>query len=80
MVELSVLSSSKEVAKAQIEECVFKLKQSFKQLTGKMLQNAEVKACLSAYQSFGKTPSIASKMCTILSLTFLRNEVLTGEN
>ena len=31
----------------QIEERISKLKQIFKQLTGKVLQNANVKACLS---------------------------------
>ena len=43
MVELSVLSSWKEMVKSQIEESVSKLKQNFKQPTGKVLQNAEVK-------------------------------------
>ena len=33
--------------KGQIEECFSKLKQNFKQPTGKVLQNADVKACLS---------------------------------
>ena len=33
--------------KGQIEECVSNLKQNFKQPTGKVLQNADVKACLS---------------------------------
>ena len=44
MVELSVLSSLKEMTKSQIEECISKLKVNFKQPTGKMLQNAE--ACI----------------------------------
>ena len=47
MVELSVLSSWKEMVKGQIEERISKLKQNFKQSTGKVLQNADVKACLS---------------------------------
>ena len=47
MVELSVLSSWKEMVKGQTEECISKLKQNFKQPTGKVLQNADVKACLS---------------------------------
>ena len=47
MVELSVLSSWKEMVKGHIEERISKLKQNFKQLTDKVLQNAEVKACLS---------------------------------
>ena len=47
MVELSVLSSWKEMVKGQIEEHISKLKQNFKQPTGKVLQNADVKACLS---------------------------------
>ena len=47
MVELSVPSSWKEMVKGQIEEHTSKLKQNFKQLTGKVLQNADVKACLS---------------------------------
>ena len=47
MVELSVLSSWNEMVKGQIEERISKLKQNFKQPTGKVLQNADVKACLS---------------------------------
>ena len=47
MVELSVLSSWKDMVKGQIEERISKLKQNFKQPTGKVLQNAHVKACLS---------------------------------
>ena len=47
IVELSVLSSWKEVVKGQIEELISKLKQNFKQPTGKVLQNVDVKACLS---------------------------------
>ena len=47
IVELSVLSSWKEMVKGQIEERISKLKQNFKQPTGKVLQNADVKACLS---------------------------------
>ena len=47
MVELSVLSSWKEMVKGQIEERISKLEQNFKQPTGKMLQNDDVKACLS---------------------------------
>ena len=47
MVELSVLSSWKEMVKSQIEERISKLKQNLKQPTGKVLQNADVKACLS---------------------------------
>ena len=46
-VDLSVLSSWKEMVKSQIEERISKLKQNFKQPTGKVLQNADVKACLS---------------------------------
>ena len=51
MVELSDLSSWKEKVKGQIEECISKLKQNFKQFTGKVLQNADVKACLSDQQN-----------------------------
>ena len=47
IVELSVQSSWKEMVKGQIEERISKLKQNFKQPTGKVLQNADVKACLS---------------------------------
>ena len=47
IVEFSVLSSWKEMVKGQIEERISKLKQNFKQPTGKVLQNADVKACLS---------------------------------
>ena len=35
------------MVKGQIEECISKLKLNFKQPTGKVLQNVEVKACLS---------------------------------
>ena len=51
MVELSVLSSWKEMVKGQSEEHISKLKQNFKQPTGKVLQNADVKACLSDQHS-----------------------------
>ena len=47
IVELSVLSSWKEMVKGQIEERISKLKHNFKQPTGKVLQNAYIKACLS---------------------------------
>ena len=47
IVELSVLSSWKEMGKGQSEERISKLKQNFKQPTGKVLQNLDVKACLS---------------------------------
>ena len=46
-VELSLLSSWKEMEKGQIEERISKLKQNLKQPTGKVLQNVDVKACLS---------------------------------
>ena len=42
MVELSVLSSWKEMVKGQIEERISKLKQNFKQPTGKVLQNVDL--------------------------------------
>ena len=35
------------MVKGKIEERISKLIQNFKQLTGKVLQNADVKACLS---------------------------------
>ena len=47
MVEFSVLSSWKEMVKGQIKEHISMLKQNLKQPTGRVLQNAEVKACLS---------------------------------
>ena len=47
IVELSVPSSWKQMVKGQIEERISKLKQNFKQPTGKVLQNVDVKACLS---------------------------------
>ena len=50
MIELSVLSSWKEMVKGQIEERFSKLKQNFKQRTGKVLQNVDVKECLSDLQ------------------------------
>ena len=51
MVELSGLSSWKEMVKGQTEERISKLKQNFKQPTGKVLQKADVKACLSDLHS-----------------------------
>ena len=45
--EMKALSSWKEMVKGQIEERISKLKQNFKQPTCKVLQNADVKACLS---------------------------------
>ena len=51
MVEFSVLSSWKEMVKGQIKERISKLKLNFKQPTGKVLQNADVKACLSDLHS-----------------------------
>ena len=47
MVAISVLSSWKKMVQGQINERISKLKQNFKQPTGKVLQNADVKACLS---------------------------------
>ena len=47
MVELSALSSWKEMVKGQIGERISKLKQNFKQPIGKVLQNVDVTACLS---------------------------------
>ena len=47
IVELSVLLCWKEMVKDQIEERISKLKENFKQPTGKVLQNVDVKACLS---------------------------------
>ena len=41
------LLSWKEMVKGQIEEHISKLKQNFRQPTGKVLQNADLKACLS---------------------------------
>ena len=46
VVELSVPSSWKELVKGQTEERISKLKLNFKQPTGKVLQNADVKACV----------------------------------
>ena len=47
IVELLVLSFWKEMVKGEIEERISKLKENFKQPTGKVLQNVDVKACLS---------------------------------
>ena len=58
MVELSVLSSWNEMVKGQIEERISKLKQNFEQPTGKVLQNADVKACLSdLHNKYGFVPA-----------------------
>ena len=42
-----VLSSWKEMVKGKIEQRISKLKQNFKQPTGKVLQNVDIKACAS---------------------------------
>ena len=69
IVELSVLSSWKEMVKGQIEERNSKLKLNFKQPTGKVLQNADVKACLSDLHSkyvfvpAGKAPNNVIIIC-----------------
>ena len=47
MIELSVLSSWKEMVKCQFEKRISKLKQNFKKPTVKVLRNASVKECLS---------------------------------
>ena len=68
-VELSVLSSWKEVVKGQIEERISKLKQNFKQPTNKVVQNADVKARLSdlhnkyVFASADKAPNNIITIC-----------------
>ena len=62
MVELSVLSSWKEMVKGQIEERISKLKQNFKQPTGKVLQNADVK---------DNTRKMSAKCLLILSVEMI---------
>ena len=60
MVELSVPSSWKKMVQGQIEECISKLKQNFKQpmAIGKVLYNADVKACLSdLHNQYGFVPA-----------------------
>ena len=47
MVELSVLSSWKEMVNSKIQERISKQKQNFKQPAGKVLQNVDIEACLS---------------------------------
>ena len=63
IVELSVLSSWKEMVKGQIEECISKLKQNFKQPTGKVLQNVDVKACLSDQPTGKVLQNVDVKAC-----------------
>ena len=69
IVELSVLSPWKEMVKGQIEERISNLKQNFKQPTGKVLQNADVKACLSdphnkyVFVPADKAPNNIINMC-----------------
>ena len=46
MVELLVPSSLKNPVKSKIKESSFKLKQSFNQSSGMVLQNTDVKACV----------------------------------
>ena len=74
--ELPVLSSWKEVVKGQIEERFSKLKQSFRRPTGKVLQNADVIACLSDLHSkyvfvpVAKAPNNIIIIC-IKGITFI---------
>ena len=63
------------MVKGQIEERISKLKQNFKQPTGKVLQNADLKACLSDLHNVvvpaDKTPNniiIICKRCYIETL------------
>ena len=57
------------MVKGQIEECISKLKQNFKQPIGKLLQNADVKACLSdlhnkyVFVPADKTPHNIRSIC-----------------
>ena len=51
IVEIPLLSSWKEMVKGQIEELISKLKLNFKRPTSKVLQNADLKACLSDVHS-----------------------------
>ena len=61
MVELSVLSSWKKMVKHQIEKRISKLKKNLKQPTGNVLQNADVKACLSADKATNNIMIICKK-------------------
>ena len=76
MVGLSVLSSWKEIVKAQNEERISKLKQNFKQPTGKLLLNADVKACLSdPYNNYAFVP--ADKASNNIIIIFKRYYIET---
>ena len=63
------MSSRKEIINGQIEEPITKLKQNFNQHTGKVLQNADVKACLSdlhgkhVFVSADKAPNYIIIIC-----------------
>ena len=66
MAELSVLSSWKEMEKSHFEKRVSKLKQNLKQpsLTGKVLRNSDVKACLyDVFVPADKTPNNIITIC-----------------
>ena len=84
MVELSVLSSWKEMVKGQIEERMSKLKQNFKHPTGKVLYNAGVKACLSDLHSkYVFVPADKASNNIIIICKIVKNDLIlkmTPEN
>ena len=69
------------MVKSQIEERISKLKQNFKQPTGKVLQNADVKACLSdlhnkyAFVPTDKAPNNIIIICKRYHIETLINEL-----
>ena len=81
MVELSVLSSWIEMVKGQTEERISKLKQNLKPPTGKVLQNADIKACLSDLHSkyvvvpADKAPNNIIIICTMYYIEILIKEL-----
>ena len=79
MVKLSIISYWKEMIKSQTEERISKLKQNFKQPTGKVLRNAEVKVCLSdLYSKYVLVPTDKAKnnILFIIPLSFVKSITL----
>ena len=82
IVELSVLLSWREMVKEQTEERISEVKLNFKHPTGKVLQNADVKVCLSEPHSkyvfvpAAKTPNNVIIICKQYYIeTFMSNVI-----
>ena len=74
------------MVKGQIEERISKLKQNFKQPTGKVLQNADVKACLSdlhnqyVFVQADKAPNNIIIICKRYYVETLKHRFIAGSS